>query len=143
MMRLLQAATQETLKRLSADTLTAVLRSDNLRVPSEMCVFHSVVQWLEADPARISLAADVLGHVRFPTMTQQELCKVADHPLLVADHRVQVRGDPPPPPGGAAAMLGLPNTSSFLLPLLHQRSTSPSLDCGFLLAEEGCDVSAG
>ena len=31
----------------------AVLRSDNLRVPSEMHVFRSVVSWLEADKSRL------------------------------------------------------------------------------------------
>lgn len=50
---LLQAETQATLKRLSPDTLMAVLRSDNLRVPSEMHVFRSVVSWLEADKSRL------------------------------------------------------------------------------------------
>ncbi len=54
-----QAATQETLKRLSLETLMAVLQSDNLRVPSEMHVFHSVLTWLEADPSRKSVAAQV------------------------------------------------------------------------------------
>lgn len=56
-----QAATQETLKRLSLETLMAVLQSDNLRVPSEMHVFHSVLTWLEADPARKLVAAQVCG----------------------------------------------------------------------------------
>ena len=51
--KLLQADTQATLKRLSPDTLMAVLRSDNLRVPSEMHVFRSVVSWLEADKSRL------------------------------------------------------------------------------------------
>ena len=50
---LLQAETQATLKRLSPDTLMAVLRSDNLRVPTEMHVFRSVVRWLEADKSRL------------------------------------------------------------------------------------------
>ena len=49
----LQADTQATLKRLSTETLMAVLRSDNLRVPSEMHVFRSVVSWLEADKSRL------------------------------------------------------------------------------------------
>ncbi len=31
----------------------AVLCSDNLRVPSEMHVFRSVVSWLEADESRL------------------------------------------------------------------------------------------
>jgi hypothetical protein len=48
-----QADTQATLKRLSTETLMAVLRSDNLRVPSEMHVFRSVVSWLEADKSRL------------------------------------------------------------------------------------------
>lgn len=67
-----------------------MLRSDNLRVPSEMYVFQSVVQWIEADPARQRQAAEVLSLVRFPTMTQQELCTVADHPVMRADPKVQV-----------------------------------------------------
>ena len=50
---LLQADTQATLRRLSPVTLMAVLRSDNLRVPSEMHVFNSVVSWLEADSTRL------------------------------------------------------------------------------------------
>ena len=54
-----QAATQETLARLSCETLVAVLRSDNLRVPSELHVFQAVIAWLEADPARLGLAAEV------------------------------------------------------------------------------------
>ena len=49
----LQADTQATLRRLSPVTLMAVLRSDNLRVPSEMHVFNSVVSWLEADSTRL------------------------------------------------------------------------------------------
>ena len=50
---LLQAETQATVKPLSPDTLMAVLRSDNLRVPTEMHVFRSVVRWLEADKSRL------------------------------------------------------------------------------------------
>ena len=50
---MLQADTQATLRRLSPVTLMAVLRSDNLRVPSEMHVFNSVVSWLEADSTRL------------------------------------------------------------------------------------------
>lgn len=66
----LQADTQATLRRLSTDTLMAVLRSDNLRVPSEMHVFKSVVSWLEADTARlqqacISLSTCIIQHARF------------------------------------------------------------------------------
>lgn len=37
----------------------AVLRSDNLRVPSELHVFQAVIAWLEADPSRLGLAAEV------------------------------------------------------------------------------------
>jgi hypothetical protein len=54
-----QAATQETLKRLSLETLMAVLQSDNLRVPSELHVFHAVLTWLDADPGRSTVAAQV------------------------------------------------------------------------------------
>lgn len=54
-----QAATQETLKRLSLETLCAVLTSDNLRVPSELHVFHSVLTWIQADPDRTQAAAQV------------------------------------------------------------------------------------
>ena len=54
-----QPATQEALQRLSTETLVSVLRSDNLRVPSELHVFQSVVAWLEADPRRAAVAAEV------------------------------------------------------------------------------------
>ncbi|EIE18689.1 hypothetical protein COCSUDRAFT_60000 [Coccomyxa subellipsoidea C-169] len=84
-----KAATQETLKRLSLETLLAVLQSDNLHVPSEIHVFHSVLSWLDADPARKAAAAQVLQLVRFPTMTQAELCQVGDHPLVAGDPLVQ------------------------------------------------------
>jgi hypothetical protein len=53
-----QAATQATLARLSCETLVAVLRSDNLRVPSELHVFQAVIAWLEADPGRAAQAAE-------------------------------------------------------------------------------------
>ena len=33
----------------------------------------------------------VLQLVRFPTMTQAELCQVGDHPLVAGDALVQVR----------------------------------------------------
>jgi hypothetical protein len=54
-----QPATQEALQRLSTETLVSVLQSDNLRVPSELHVFQSVVAWLEADPCRAAAAAEV------------------------------------------------------------------------------------
>ena len=54
-----QPATQEALQRLSTDTLVSVLQSDNLRVPSEVHVFQSVIAWLEADPRRTTFAAEV------------------------------------------------------------------------------------
>jgi hypothetical protein len=33
----------------------------------------------------------VLQLVRFPTMSQAELCQVGDHPLVAGDPKVQVR----------------------------------------------------
>lgn len=36
-------------------------------------------------------AVQVLQLVRFPTMTQAELCQVGDHPLVAGDPLVQVR----------------------------------------------------
>lgn len=35
--------------------------------------------------------AQVLQQVRFPTMTQAELCQVADHPMVAGDPLIQVR----------------------------------------------------
>ncbi len=32
----------------------------------------------------------VLQQVRFPTMTQAELCQVADHPMVAGDPLIQV-----------------------------------------------------
>ena len=38
--------------------------------------------------------AQVLQLVRFPTMSQAELCLVGDHPLVGGDPKVQVRPAP-------------------------------------------------
>lgn len=84
-----KADTQATLRRLSPVTLMAVLRSDNLRVPSEMHVFNSVVSWLEADSTRLEQASEVLELVRFPTMSEHELCEAAKHPVVLKDSKVK------------------------------------------------------
>ncbi|XP_035280402.1 kelch-like protein 33 isoform X1 [Anguilla anguilla] len=61
---------------LPVDRVLAVLGSDALCTPSELTVFRAAVAWLQADPARLARAAEVMAAVRFPLMTFREFREV-------------------------------------------------------------------
>ncbi|XP_061106864.1 kelch-like protein 33 isoform X1 [Conger conger] len=61
---------------LPAGRVRAVLSSDALAVSSELAVFRAAVAWLQADPARLPAAADIMAAVRFPLMTFREFREV-------------------------------------------------------------------
>ncbi len=65
-----------------------VQRSVTLLVQCSSCEAKFFSRWfIKAELAVLQ----VLQLVRFPTMSQAELCQVGDHPLVAGDPKVQVR----------------------------------------------------
>ncbi|XP_026544617.1 kelch-like protein 6 [Notechis scutatus] len=63
--------------QLDLRALTCLLSSDHLAVASEMEVFQAVQRWVRAEPSeRLPLLKMLLGCVRFPLLSQEEVAQV-------------------------------------------------------------------
>ncbi|KAJ7338128.1 hypothetical protein JRQ81_010724, partial [Phrynocephalus forsythii] len=80
---------QDAFLSLGYEALTDLISSDNLEVLSELAVYQAARNWVEsATSERLSLLKELLGHVRFPLLTHEELLDVqAD----IADYYRHVR----------------------------------------------------
>lgn len=68
---------KESFLSLEHDALVNLISSDSLEVPSEMTVYQAVRNWVESSTAaRLPLFKQLLGHVRFPLLTHEELVGV-------------------------------------------------------------------
>lgn len=74
--RFQEVATTPKFLDLPAERLLAVLGCDALSAPSELAVFRAAVAWLQADPARLGVASQMMAAVRFPLMTFREFREV-------------------------------------------------------------------
>ncbi|XP_061463463.1 kelch-like protein 12 [Rhineura floridana] len=70
-------AKQDVFLSLEHKALTSLISSDSLEVPSELVVYKAVRNWMEsAASVRLPLFKELLGHVRFPLLTHEELVDV-------------------------------------------------------------------
>ncbi|NXO49270.1 KLH31 protein, partial [Aramus guarauna] len=53
--------------------INELLMDDGLQIPSEVAAFQIAVKWLEFDPKRVQYAADLLGNIRFGTISAPDL----------------------------------------------------------------------
>ncbi|KAH0617440.1 hypothetical protein JD844_015673 [Phrynosoma platyrhinos] len=68
---------QDAFLNLEHSALTNLITSDSLEVPSELAIYHAVRNWVEfATSVRLPLFKELLGHVRFPLLTHEELIDV-------------------------------------------------------------------
>ncbi|KAJ6663133.1 hypothetical protein lerEdw1_010726 [Lerista edwardsae] len=68
---------KESFLSLEHDALVNLISSDSLDVPSELTVYQAVRNWVEsATAARLPLFKQLLGHIRFPLLTHEELVDV-------------------------------------------------------------------
>ncbi|KAK6489860.1 kelch-like protein 31 [Huso huso] len=59
--------------KLTYDQISNFLSDDALHLPSEITAFHIAMRWLDFDQKRMKYAADLLGNVRFGTISAQDL----------------------------------------------------------------------
>uniref|UniRef100_UPI00358DFF98 kelch-like protein 26 n=1 Tax=Myxine glutinosa TaxID=7769 RepID=UPI00358DFF98 len=69
----LEISAEEDFLHLPLERLVFFLQSDRLQSCTEVELFFAAVRWLRHAPERRARAAQVLGHVRFPLMTSDEL----------------------------------------------------------------------
>ncbi|ETE71522.1 Kelch-like protein 24, partial [Ophiophagus hannah] len=68
---------QEAFLNLDSDALINLICSDNLEITSELVIYQAVRSWVEAATSvRLPLFQKLLGHVRFPLLTHDELVDV-------------------------------------------------------------------
>ena len=62
------------------DMMCDILQSDNLKVESEVSLFKAVISWVQANLECLSLSVrniqDLLGHIRYGTISYQDLVKI-------------------------------------------------------------------
>ena len=62
------------------DVMCDILQSDNLKVESEVSLFEAVISWVQANLECLSLSVkniqDLLGHIRYGTISYQDLVKI-------------------------------------------------------------------
>ncbi|XP_006268034.1 kelch-like protein 31 isoform X2 [Alligator mississippiensis] len=59
--------------KLTFDQLNELLMDDGLHIPSEVIAFQIAMKWLEYDSKRVQYAADLLGNIRFGTISAPDL----------------------------------------------------------------------
>ncbi|POI27595.1 hypothetical protein CIB84_008655 [Bambusicola thoracicus] len=59
--------------KLTFDQINELLADDDLQLPSEIVAFQIAIKWLEFDQKRVKFAADLLGNIRFGTISAQDL----------------------------------------------------------------------
>ena len=59
-----------------------ILSDNRLRISSEVVVVNSVLMWVRKNPHQISDIWDILGCVRFPLLTPEQLLRLETHPYL-------------------------------------------------------------
>ncbi|KAF7237844.1 Kelch-like protein 24 [Varanus komodoensis] len=68
---------QDAFLSLQHDALTNLISSESLEVSSELIIYQAVRNWVEAAAStRLPLFKELLGHVRFPLLTHEELTDV-------------------------------------------------------------------
>ncbi|XP_067413342.1 kelch-like protein 3 [Emydura macquarii macquarii] len=79
---------------LAPGALISIISSDGLAVPSELAVYRAVGRWVRAAPAeRLPLLRELLGHVRLPLLTPEELAEAqADVAELSGALRLRWKG---------------------------------------------------
>lgn len=80
--------------KLTYEQISDFLSDDSLSLPSELMAFQIAMKWLDFDEKRLKFAADLLTHIRFGTISAQELVNhVQSVPRMMQDpecHRLLV-----------------------------------------------------
>ena len=75
-----QISTSDSVNLISFDVMCDILQSDNLKVESEVSLFKAVISWVQANLECLSLSVrniqDLLGHIRYGTISYQDLVKI-------------------------------------------------------------------
>lgn len=80
--------------KLTYEQICDFLTDDSLQLPSELTAFQIAIKWLDFDEKRLKYASDLLTHIRFGTISAQDLVShVQTVPRMMQDpecHRLLV-----------------------------------------------------